>query len=349
MAFDARIRPVRGLDRPVTGRGAYTVHVGAAQADARVRLLGADALSDEGAFARISVARPLVLDVGDGLVLRDAGRASTVAGGLVVDPDPPRRPGRDAVARLERRSRSTRSELPGVLARERGAVRSRDVRLATGVAVDGSSGGWIVDPTVRARVRDVVAASLAAEHEAHPLRAGVDAPAVRGWIGDALADLGIRSDASLVDALVDDLVVSGDIARSGAALRLPDHEAHVDDDRVERLVDALAQGEPTPPSLASLRAAGIAQDAIDAAVRSGALVRISDDLAVRAEFVSAARAVLAELARSGAPITVSAFRERLRTSRKYAVPLLEYFDRSGVTRRVGDARELTAAGARGTI
>ena len=56
------------------------------------------------------------------------------------------------------------------------------------------------------------------------------------------------------------------------------------------------------------------------------------------EFVRRAREILREEAGSG--ITVSAFRERLGTSRKYALPLLEWFDQRGVTRRQGDLRIL---------
>jgi selenocysteine-specific elongation factor len=349
--FDARIRPVRGLDRRLTSRGSFIAHVGAAQVEARIRLLGATVAGDDGAFARVRVAHPLVLDIDDALVLRDSGRAETVAGGRVIDPDPARRPGRDAAARLEARSRADRVELPAIIARERGAVRVRDVRRATGVIAEGSPPGseWIIDARLRDRVRDVVAELLRAEHATHPLRGGVEQSAVRREIVGALARAGTATDDALIDALVAGLVSSGGVVRSGSTLRLADHAGlpAADDERIERVLDAVRVGEPTPPSIPSLVAAGVSTDAIDAAVRTGALVRISDDLVVRAEFVATAHAALTDLAGAARPITVSAFRERMGTTRKYAVPLLEYFDRSGITRRVGDVRELTAAGARG--
>ncbi len=66
------------------------------------------------------------------------------------------------------------------------------------------------------------------------------------------------------------------------------------------------------------------------------LVRISPDLLLTPGFVELA---LAEVRGAGADgITVSALRERLGTSRKYAVPLLEHLDERRLTRRVGDVR-----------
>src|SRR5205823_384901 len=73
--FEARVRPIRGLDHPLTARGAYKLYAGSAEVDARIRLYGPGRIdSGEGAFARIRASAPLVLDVHDRFVLREAGR-----------------------------------------------------------------------------------------------------------------------------------------------------------------------------------------------------------------------------------------------------------------------------------
>jgi selenocysteine-specific elongation factor len=82
-------------------------------------------------------------------------------------------------------------------------------------------------------------------------------------------------------------------------------------------------------------------------VRSGALVRISSELVFTRELVERAGSIVREAGADG--ITLSALRERLGTSRKYAVPLAEHLDRTGVTRRSGDlrfARGATSASGR---
>jgi selenocysteine-specific elongation factor len=75
---------------------------------------------------------------------------------------------------------------------------------------------------------------------------------------------------------------------------------------------------------------------IDALIRAGTLVRIAPDLVVTPAFVDRAVAEIRSTGASG--MTVGALRERLGTSRKYAVPLVEYLDTRGFTARRGDVR-----------
>jgi selenocysteine-specific elongation factor len=149
-----------------------------------------------------------------------------------------------------------------------------------------------------------------------------------------------------VDALLDAMVESGTLARSASAIRLATHDASSAGDSrdVRRVVAALEAGEPSPPSIAELVAAGTSRDVIEAGVRSGALLRISPELVLRPAFVDAALAALRDLEADGRPLTVSAFRERLGTTRKYAVPLLEHFDQRGITQRRGDVRIVRSPG-----
>jgi selenocysteine-specific elongation factor len=74
---------------------------------------------------------------------------------------------------------------------------------------------------------------------------------------------------------------------------------------------------------------------IDAAAAAGLVIRVANALVFTPELVARAETLV-----RGSPggITVSAFREALGTSRKYALPLLEHFDRTGVSRRDGDLR-----------
>jgi selenocysteine-specific elongation factor len=75
---------------------------------------------------------------------------------------------------------------------------------------------------------------------------------------------------------------------------------------------------------------------IDAASRAGAVVRISPDLVVAPSLVERATALVRRHAGEG--ISVSILREELGTSRKFAVPLAEWLDGRGITRRRGDLR-----------
>ncbi len=342
--FEARIRPIRGLHRALTARGAYKLYAGSAERDATIRLYGAGEVSTrEESFARIRVSRPLVLDVFDRFVLRDSGRRQTVAGGIVLDTDPPSGPGSEPELRLARRERADRTGLPELLIAERGAARAADVQVLTGIgpsSIPGAveAGAWWVSDEVFSAAAGTVERDLASFHANNPLLPGADLALVRESLSAALARAGARGGPSLVDAVLDTLVDAGSIVREGPAVRLASHAVslHGREADVEKVVRTVADAEPTPPTVEELTASGIHRELIDAATRAGLLVRVSPDLVLTPGFVARAAEVVRVSGSEG--ISVSAFRERLGTSRKFAVPLLEHFDRRKVTVRRGDLR-----------
>jgi selenocysteine-specific elongation factor len=93
-----------------------------------------------------------------------------------------------------------------------------------------------------------------------------------------------------------------------------------------------------PPSVKELASEGFDRELIQAACTDGRLVRVSPDVVVTPHFLARAEEVVRE--RSADGVTVSAFREALGTTRKYALPILEYFDERRITRRKGDVRVL---------
>jgi selenocysteine-specific elongation factor len=328
------------------------VYAGAAEADATVRLLGADALdAGDEAYVRIRLSRPLVLDVFDRFVLREMGRRETVAGGVVLDVAPPARPGADPAERLGARAGATREQLPWLLAAERGAVPSREATLLTGAeAADPPAGlgridGWLLREDARGAAETAVQETLTTFHAAHPLEEGADLSVVRNAVSAALRRAGAPEDAGLVGVILDAMATDGAIVRTSATLGLATHEVRLDEhgEDVDRLLETIGgANEPTPPTMRELAAGGLGRDVIDAAVRAGLVVRVGPDLVFTPGFVSRAEAVVGDAGAAG--ITVSAFREAMGTSRKYAVPMLEWFDQRGVTRREGDRR--IARGAR---
>ena len=339
--FEARVRPVRGLPHAVTPRGAFIVYAGAAESEARLRLYDRTKLEAGGdVFARITTTIPLVLDVGDRFVLREAGRGETVAGGVVLDVAPPVRAGA-AVARLSARVAASRDELPAALVAERGAVPAAEVAILTGSrAADGIAvGEWLVSNALRTAVEGAVTKMLGAHHAEHPLDQGADLALVRRAATRTLRAARAPSDDVLADALLADLDARGVTARHATTIRLSAHRVELETRTadVDRLLAAIGgEHEATPPSVKDLIAAGIARDVIEAAARGGIVVRLTSDLIVSPELVARAEAAIRGAGEAG--ITVSAIRETLGTSRKYAIPLMEWFDQQGITRRDGDVR-----------
>ena len=213
--------------------------------------------------------------------------------------------------------------------------------MLTGSPVPGgvALGDWLVAPAVVDAVGDAVGERLASYHAQHPLEVGADRALARTTAVDAARRAGAPPLGELADALLDAFVDRGSVVRDGTTLRLAAHRVELGERSmdVERLLDAIGgEREATPPSVEELVAAGIERDVIDAAARSGAVVRVAPDLVMTNDVVARAEAIVRAAGIDG--ITVSAFREALGTSRKYAMPLLGWFDHRGITRRDGDLR-----------
>ncbi len=345
-SFDVSLRPVRGLPHELSPRGAFKLYAGAAERDARVRIFGGPLRPGDRAFARIHVPAPLVLDIGDRFVLRESGRGETVAGGTVLDPHPRRRAGRDPATRLAARAGASSERLPSLLVEEREAIETDELETILGVAPDAiegatrTSGWWIEDSVVRT-AGDAAAAALRMHHRERPLEGGAPASIVRTAIARAIPAAVRPATGALVDALL----ANGTIVREGASFRLPDHRPAVEERRPEldRVAQAVAGGGPAPPSIGELVAGGHSRSVVDAAIRQRLIVRIGPDLVVSPAFIEDAIRWIRSAGPAG--MTVSALRERLGTSRKYAVPLVEYLDSRGLTVRRGDVR--VARGAEG--
>jgi selenocysteine-specific elongation factor len=343
--FEGWIRPVRGLAHPLTSRGAYKFYAGSAERDARLRLYGTGEIrAGQEAFVRATLSRPVVLDFKDSFVLREAGRQETVAGGHVLDTDPPLRPGPDPVGRLKARQEADRGTLAWRLVVDRGAVKVAEVLVLSGARADEAVqrgairlDGWLASPDLISDLAGHLTSQLGRFHEAHPLRPGLE-------VGEARVVLAERSerfsDPGIADALIAYLAAKGDVVREGTTVRLATHRASTSGrEDADRLVKAVEEAEPTPPPVKELIGLGFGAELIQAVCSDGRLIRVSPDIVISPGFLARAEAVVRE--RSEPPgITVSALREALGTSRRFALPILEYFDRRGLTRREGDYRLL---------
>jgi selenocysteine-specific elongation factor len=291
---------------------AVTVHLGTADVAARV--------VREGRHAQLRLREPVVAARGDRVVLRGE---TTLGGGVVLDPAPPRRlePGR-----LELLETGEPEEIVRALVREpvtAGELEERGLfsppELARGLAALEQAGDWYFAPEWLAGVRTVVRDRLARRAEESPLDPGVPLAELlpaEPW-AQAIAPLlhVERRDAKAY--LPGAAPKLGEKATAAAEL-----EAQLAGNEVIRLDDR--------------ELAGYLES-------EGRLKRVGDGLAVSIELYERGRAALPTLS----PITLAGFRDALGVSRKTAQLLLERFDADGLTRRVGDERVLRRAATHG--
>ncbi|MBM3772531.1 MAG: selenocysteine-specific translation elongation factor [Acidimicrobiia bacterium] len=198
--------------------------------------------------------------------------------------------------------------------------------------------------TVKARVIEAVRAW----HLAQPLSPGLDIEDARARTGGVTASGAAPVPSRLFRLLVDELEHQGTLVREGSALRLPSHRVQVtgaDQVLADRVQAALSSAPLGPPDVKSLgETLGLDRVKLLPILRvlekEKRIIAVAPDLYFAADAIQRVRDDLKRDLAGGKTLTTAAFRDRYQTSRKYAIPILEYFDRQGVTIRIGEARRL---------
>jgi selenocysteine-specific elongation factor len=287
---------------------AVTVHIGTSDVPARI--------VREGRYAQLRLREPVVAARGDRVVLRTE---TTVGGGVVLDPAPPRRFDPQRLELLERGDpeailRATVLEpITGSELQARGLLPPAE--LARGLASLGQAGDWFFAPEWLEELRASVLERLAERARSSPLDPGIplgELLPAEPWAPSVLRLLHVeRRD--------------GKAYAPGAAPQLGEHAAAAAELEARLAAEDLVRVEDR-------QLAGFLE-------ARGTLKRVGDGFAVSAELYERGREALHTLS----PITLAGFRDALGISRRTAQLLLERFDADGITRRVGDERRLRAA------
>jgi selenocysteine-specific elongation factor len=316
--FSAVLRIARYLDE-LPARGAFHLHLGSGAHPVTIK-------RRDGNFVLLQVPSLLPIRTGDRFILRDVGRKLVVAGGVVLDPAP----GAPA------RAMTTADHIdpqggPDQIATDLLAIRGIDdlARLAAhsggGKPDDAITvGSAALTPVRFLALRDQAEQAVTEHHAEHPLRPGISSATLA-------TSLDVSQD--LVDRLVEESPL---LRRIGPDVTRIGHRQGLDEDMEKRWshAQAMLRSDLAVPSAADL---GLDQELLHLMIRNGHLVRISDVLVFLPEQIDLIVSIIKGM---DAGFTVANFRDRTGLSRKYAVPLLEWSDKEGLTIRRGDQRHL---------
>jgi selenocysteine-specific elongation factor len=297
---------------PIGGHARVHVHHGTTETPARIVRVG-------DRFAQLRLATPVVAARNDRVVLRDG---TTLGGGRILDPAPPRAP--DA-ARLELLATDDPESIVKALVHD--PVHSDELearallsaaQLEEGLAAVEHAGEWHFSGEWLERARREARTRLTLRAEAAPLDPGLSS-------GELLPG------APWAEAILPLL----DVERRDGKAYLPGTGAG--------LGERAAEAEALEARLAEAGFTPIAVEDADLAwflEGQGRLVRVGDGLAIGVEQYEQAKRALVEECRQAGSITLARFRDLLGISRRPAQLLLERFDADGLTRRIGDERVL---------
>jgi selenocysteine-specific elongation factor len=362
VALDARLDVLENCPREVKNRSRVRVYLGTAEILARLNLLDADQLEPgSSGLVQLRLEHPTMAAKGDRYVLRFYSPMETIGGGSIIDPAPVRhrRFDQTILENLAVKETGTPAELVAEAAQRSGltpvtpqalaiqlGMPVEEVRSLVGELKEAGELVQVEAETVLHRHRldaaeHQVLSALSEFHAAHPMRMGMNREELR-------SRLSRQMDAKGFTMILGRLEADGRVAVEGGRVRLATHEPQFtpEQGRIAGALEAGLLADPfNAPSYDDLCADAhispkAAQEVWDALIGNGVVVRISADVFLHRKAVDEAvervRGYLAE----NKQMTAAQFRDMLGTSRKYAVPLMEYLDAQRVTRRIGDVREL---------
>ena len=183
--------------------------------------------------------------------------------------------------------------------------------------------------------------TLKAYHQANPLRIGIQKEELRSKIPSTL-------NAKIFTLLINQMIKDEEIAAEEDTVRLSAHKISLGADQEDirkRILAEYSRSGLQPPWFKEL-SAGLKTDPSRAAdvlrllVEEGALVKVKEDLYFAAGVVKDLQERLVDFLRRNGEISTPQFKEMTGVSRKYVIPLIEYFDARNVTIRIGDIRKL---------
>jgi len=352
--LDVALELLPSVKKPLAIRTRIRVHLGTAEVLARVAQVRAVA-PGETALARLMLEQPLVARGGDRFVVRSFSPVTTIGGGTVLDPFPPKRP------RVSERGVSVEQAPAERLARfvdEIGLagvpVPSLAVRLgvlpsdvARTIEAAGKGilqvGECLVARRALAQEIERLAGVVAAHHEGHPLDPGLAPQALR-------AAVNAPPPAPVLDLLVEHGVKkqAWELTEGGAAVRKPGWQAALKaraGEAGDRLAQRLAEARWQIPTVAELEKE-FSDPSVPALLahlaREGSVERVDQERYALKQALEEFRRAVEETLRELGAATPAQFRDRLGLTRKYLIPLLEWADRRGITARKGDTRVLRA-------
>jgi selenocysteine-specific elongation factor len=359
--IDTHLRLLPDSPKPLRHNQQVEVFTGATQVMGFTRLLGERLLEPgQAGWVQLRLAERIPVVKGDHFIIRQPSPSLTIGGGEVVDPLPRRRHRRFQPALIDRLETLLAGTPEDVLLAEldrQGPLPAQkliaEAGLPTEVAAKAlaalvadnqafilSEGGTlaqaktlVASPAGWAALVSRIKTALADYHERFPLRVGMP----RGELKSRL-----KMETRLFNEALSRSQRENILVALETIVRLPNHQVTFGPEQqvaVDRLLAGCRRAPYNTP-LPKEIAAQVGEEVLVALIEGGQLVRVSEDVLLLGETYHGFVTWLKDYLRHHKTVNVAQVRDVFKTSRKYALALLEYTDDQGLTRRVGDERVL---------
>jgi len=361
--IDAYLEYLSSAPRPLKHRTQHRFHIGTNLTTASVFLLDQEELpAGKGGFVQLRLDRPVVALPQDRFVIRGSGTIQTLGGGVVLDSHPAKHkrysaPVIEELTVLRQGSGEQalgqyilRSGMAGISFGEllnRVAIPPGEIRVLLGKMIEKGE-VVLIDPErlkviaidQYRRLKEMAFALLREFHQNFPMKSGLAKEELR-------TKLPGEADVKLFQLLLSGLIESKEVVLEKDKLRLQSHEISSVDEKglFKRVEQAVLKGGLQPPSSKELSEEWSEEEeeiraVLEHLVHDGVLVKIKSGMYFHRVHFDHLREELITYLKRHQEITTPQFKEITGASRKYAIPLIEYFDQTKLTLRLGEKRVL---------
>ena len=348
--------------RKLKNRAKVRFHAGTAEIISTLVLLDRDELKPgETCFAQIRLEAPTVVLKGDRFVLRSYSPVRTIGGGQILNPLPlkKKRFSEKILSQLKQLHEGDEKEsieifvsmarFKGVgeeelsfqvnMSRKKLTDHLNDLKARKRVIRFDKERGTLIHAEFLEVARKELLETVSAYHEKFPLKQGLLKEELRSRMRGA-------NDPKLFNYLIHQLVKESVLVQEKEVIRRKEHQVTLAEDQEKARMELLgvyAKGGLQPPYFKEIKSnfqGNTASEVLEVMVKEGILLKVKEDLYFHKDAVDELAAKLTAFLEEHGEITTPQFKEMTGTSRKYTIPLIEYFDASHVTVRVGDSRVL---------
>ena len=374
LAFPGALKPSFMVDlllqylasnkKPIKNRTRVRFHTGTSEILGNLVLLDREELSPgEKAAVQLRLDEPVCLVKDDRFVIRSYSPVRTIGGGQVLNPIPPKhkRFKADVVQGLQSIAERSTEELIAYYIDQTGHAGAAfsDLVLMTNItekALDQQLQALLSRKTVLLvdrdsriymhtnsfqQLRQDLTGHLERYHKTNPLKAGMPKEELKSKLPPNLSP-------KLFNLLMNQMLKDGDISVVEDTVHLASHTVALGADQEDirdKIIQTYKESGLQPPYFKELGKQltadpSRARDVLNLLVKEGRLVKVKEDLFFDTDAVTRLKQQLVEFLTVNGEISTPQFKEMTAASRKYVIPLIEFFDAQNFTIRIGDIRKL---------
>jgi selenocysteine-specific elongation factor len=363
--IDVQLELLKNAPRPLKHRAKIRFHTGTAEHLATIILLDREELKPgEKTFAQVRLDQPAVALRGDRFVLRSYSPVQTIGGGAVLNPLPRKHKGagkREAAKALAELSASSDADIILWHLMEAGwaGIAEAELRVRANVpqkyfdktlqqftsvrkaVLYDKENRRLIHPDALDEMKNSISAIVAQYHSRFPLKPGMPKEEIPALLSKPV-------EVKLYNFVLRQLAEAGLLAQEMELVRLTTHKVALskEEENIRLKIDTAFRGSGLQPPFFREVAAGLPgspkqhQEVLEWMLAKGILVKTKEDIYFHTAAMAELQNRLVAWLKEHGEITTPQFKEMTGASRKYTIPLLEYFDSQKVTIRVGEVRKL---------